>query len=120
MCCTAVLTSLDIGSVPPGSNSFQTMSRNDRQKILPHAALYPGNEEIRMYLLDNGLEESLDTPNHSPRKSYGFKVGESFLLHLATRYGDINMVKTLLDRGAKMLQDEDGKTPLLVTEENTQ
>ncbi|KAK1776293.1 hypothetical protein QBC45DRAFT_333190, partial [Copromyces sp. CBS 386.78] len=101
---------------PAGSDSFQTMSKNGRRKILPHAALYLGNEEILMYLLDNGLEEVLNTANYPPRKSYGTKVEESFVLHLAIRRGDMNMVKMLFDRGTRMLQDENGRTQLLVAE----
>ncbi|KAH7635798.1 hypothetical protein B0T09DRAFT_390565, partial [Sordaria sp. MPI-SDFR-AT-0083] len=102
---------------PAGLDSLQAMSRTDRRKILPYAGGYTGNEEILKYLLDNGLEEVLNIVTCPAPKSIGIAWEDCLVLHRAVLWGDISMVKLLLDRGARMLQDDRGKTPLLLAED---
>jgi len=69
-------------------------------KSIIHLAAERGNIDIVRYLLNIGISPNLrDTGLVTP-------------LHLASLYGEKRIVKLLFNSGAKVLSDEDGRTPL--------
>ena len=122
-----VLVSLNLKSVR------DALSKPDRLRdLLPSAACHPGNREMLEFLLGESwgiLEETLNSMHYELNWVGGAASGSErwvrkvVLMHETIRWGDAEMVKLLLDRGAKMLRDDghgdkaEKKTPLMVAEE---
>ncbi|KAK3398453.1 hypothetical protein B0T20DRAFT_411156 [Sordaria brevicollis] len=122
-----LLVSLNLKSVR------DALSIPDRlREVLQSAARHPGNREMLEFLLGEPwgmLEETLNSVHYELKWVGGASSGSDrwvrkvVLLHETIRWGDAEMVKLLLDRGAKMLRDDghgdkvEKKTPLMVAEE---
>ncbi|KAK3398530.1 hypothetical protein B0T20DRAFT_461224 [Sordaria brevicollis] len=111
-------------TTPPSSppSLRDALTKLDRLKILPRAAQNRGNKELLAWLLDDAdkkggsLREALNTANYiqgpSPTNRNKQVWLRNYVLHTAICCGDAEMVKFLLERGAKMLLNNEGRTPL--------
>ncbi|KAJ4367228.1 hypothetical protein N0V85_009168 [Neurospora sp. IMI 360204] len=107
---------------PPPPSLRDALTKLDRLKILPRAAQNKGNKELLAWLLDDAdkqggnLREALNTANYlqggSPTNRNKRVWLRNYVLHTAILSGDADMVKLLLERGAKMLRNNEGRTPL--------
>ncbi|KAL0471577.1 hypothetical protein QR685DRAFT_552151 [Neurospora intermedia] len=107
-------------SPPPSLRD--ALTKLDRLKILLPAVQKKGNKELLAWLFDDadnqggGLREVLNTANYirgpSPENRMKRVWLQNYVLHTAVCRGDVDMVKLLLERGAKMLRDDEGRTPL--------
>ncbi|KAK3949448.1 hypothetical protein QBC32DRAFT_378673 [Pseudoneurospora amorphoporcata] len=121
---TTTTTPTTTTTTPPPSLR-DALTKVDRLKILPAAASQEGNKELLAWLLDDAdkqggnLREALNTANYvrgpSPTDRWDTVwLRKGYVLHTAVRNGDVDMIKLLLERGAKMLRDDEGRTPLVL------
>ncbi|EGO59786.1 hypothetical protein NEUTE1DRAFT_129076 [Neurospora tetrasperma FGSC 2508] len=119
---------LSTPTTPPPSLR-DALTKLDRLKILLPAVQKKGNKELLAWLLDDAdnqggggggggnLREVLNTANYirgpSPENRMKRVWLQNYVLHTAVCRGDVDMVKLLLERGAKMLRDDEGRTPLM-------
>ncbi|KAK3360707.1 hypothetical protein B0T25DRAFT_536213 [Lasiosphaeria hispida] len=89
------------------------ITREQECEILPAAAAGgKGRAEVLTFLLDCGLDPNAVNYKEVPNGKRRNKLA----LHLAIRHGDVDMVKVLLDAGAKMVKDEEWGLPIEAAE----
>ncbi|KAK3363128.1 hypothetical protein B0T25DRAFT_526363 [Lasiosphaeria hispida] len=90
-----------------------SISKRQACWLLPEAAMGPGRAAMLVFLLDRGLD-----PNAlAYARPCAAGQRNPVALHNAVQYGDDKMVKLLLDRGAKLIWDVNGKTVMAMAED---
>ncbi|KAK0730863.1 hypothetical protein B0H67DRAFT_563126 [Lasiosphaeris hirsuta] len=90
-----------------------SVSKRQACWVLPAAAMAPGRVEMMAFLMDQGLD--LNALAYARPCSVGQR--NPVALHIAIQYGDVGMLKFLLDQGAKFICDVDGTTVIAMAEE---